>query len=50
MDLYVLVFKILALYFCAGVCVIGSVVVLCGHDVWFLVLYLRTCGFGVLSY
>jgi hypothetical protein len=22
------------------VCVIGSVLVLCGHDVWFLVLYL----------
>jgi hypothetical protein len=30
------------------VCVIGSVLVLCGHDVWFLVLYLCTYGFGVL--
>jgi hypothetical protein len=47
MDLCVLVFQSLAWYFCAGVCVIGSVSVLYGL-VWFLVLYLCTYGFGVL--
>jgi hypothetical protein len=36
MGLCVLVFQSFAWYFCAGVSVIGSVLVLCGHDVWFL--------------
>jgi hypothetical protein len=44
MDLFVLIFQSLAWYFCAGVCVIVSVLVLCGHDVWFLVLYLFVYG------
>jgi hypothetical protein len=35
-DLCVLVFQCLVWYLCAGVCVIGSVLVLRGHDVWFL--------------
>jgi hypothetical protein len=33
-------FTKLCVIFFAGLCVIGSVLVLCGHDVWFLVLYL----------